>query len=271
MTETVVCLENVRFARGGRTIFDDISVEIAAGEITAIMGPSGTGKTTLMRLITGQLQPQQGKITVLGEDIGQLNRKQLMQLRRRISMMFQNNALFTDMTVGENVAFPLKEVLNMDQALIDIIVSLKLQTVGLRGAAHLMPSELSGGMARRAALARAMVMEPELMIYDEPFTGQDPISLAMLTSLVKNLNRGLGMSSLVVSHDLVEVCRIADKILLLSSGKIAAYDTPEHLMASDDPLVAQFFHGYADGPVAFHYPAVDYRQELLGGEDADHR
>lgn len=268
-TPWAIQLHGVTFRRGKRIIFDNIDLEIAQGEITAIMGPSGTGKTTLMRLITGQIRPEKGSITVLGQSLSTLSRRELMRLRRRMSMLFQNNALFTDMTVGENVAFPLKEVLDLPQALVDILVPMKLQTVGLRGAASLMPSELSGGMARRAALARAIVMDPELMIYDEPFTGQDPITLGMLTRLVRNLNQGLSMTSLVVSHDIIEVSAIADKILLLSEGQVVAHDTPEALKASNNPLVSQFMHGLPDGPVPFHYPAADYAQVMREGGTND--
>lgn len=262
MTTPVIALEAVSFARGKRMIFEQLSFTLEKGEIVAVMGPSGTGKTTLMRLITGQVKPKKGKVWIFGQDVAQLSRAELMQLRRRISMLFQNNALFSDMTVGENVAFPLKEVLNLPDKLIDILVKIKLESVGLRGTAALMPAELSGGMARRAALARAMAMDPEIMIYDEPFTGQDPITLGMLTRLVRDFNHSLAMTSLIVTHDVAEVSRIADRILLLSGGKMVALDAPEAMYQSDNLLVEQFMHAKSDGPVPFHYPAPDYAQSL---------
>lgn len=261
--DVAVCIENLTFRRGQRHIFTDVSFSLNRGEVVAVMGPSGTGKTTLMRLITGQLKPDKGTITVLGERVDQLKRAALMQLRRRMSMLFQSGALFGDMTVGENVAFPLTENTRLDRKLIEAVVTMKLQRVGLRGAAHLMPAELSGGMARRAALARAIVFDPELMIYDEPFTGQDPISLGVLTKLVRDLNDGLRMTSLIVSHDVAEVSKIADRILLFADGKLIANDSPAKLFADNDALIHQFMYAEADGPVAYHYPAGDYFGELL--------
>ena len=266
MTEAAVCIRGMGFSRDERRIFETIDLDIRAGEITAVMGPSGTGKTTLMRLITGQIRPDCGTITVLGENLARLKRDALMRLRRRISMLFQNNALFTDMTVAENVAFPLHEVSRLDPALIEIMVPMKLQAVGLRGAADLMPAALSGGMARRAALARAIAMDPDLIIYDEPFTGQDPITLGVLTRLVRDLNSGLKMTSLVISHDIVAVSRIADSIVLLSGGKVVAHDSPEALMRSGDPLIAQFMRGTPDGPVPFHYPVAGAYAAALGNK-----
>lgn len=267
MTEAVIELKNVCFYRGKRAIFEQLNLSIPAGEMIAVMGPSGTGKTTLMRLITGQLQPHRGEVIVFGQHLADLSRRQLMQLRRRMSMMFQSNALFSDLTLGENIAFPLREVLNLPPELIAIMVEMKLQTVGLGGAADLMPAQLSGGMARRAALARAMAMDPQLMIYDEPFTGQDPITLGVSSRLLRDFHQALGMTSLIVSHDVAEVSRIVDKILLLSGGNILAFDTPDVLYSSEDPLIAQFMHGKADGPIPFHYPAAeDYRSRLLGKE-----
>ena len=233
MTEVVVRVEHLSFSRGQRKIFDDVSFVIPRGEVVAVMGPSGTGKTTLMRLLTGQLRPDSGTVEVLGE------------------------------SVAENVAFPLREKTRLDRRLIEAVTLMKLQRVGLRGAAALMPSELSGGMARRVALARAIAFDPELMIYDEPFTGQDPISLGVLTRLVRDLNDGLRMTSFVVSHDVTEVSKIADRILLFAGGRLLANDTPAAVYASTDPLVHQFMHAEADGPVAYHYPAADYAAELL--------
>ena len=250
MTEAVIELKNVCFYRGKRAIFEQLNLSIPAGEMIAVMGPSGTGKTTLMRLITGQLQPHRGEVIVFGQHLADLSRRQLMQLRRRMSMMFQSNALFSDLTLGENIAFPLREVLNLPPELIAIMVEMKLQTVGLG-----------------AALARAMAMDPQLMIYDEPFTGQDPITLGVLSRLLRDFHQALGMTSLIVSHDVAEVSRIVDKILLLSGGNILAFDTPDALYGSEDPLIAQFMHGKADGPIPFHYPAAeDYRSRLLGKE-----
>ncbi|SUO96588.1 ABC transporter ATP-binding protein [Suttonella ornithocola] len=261
----IIHFENVSFKREKRIIFSELSFSLFAGEIIAIMGPSGTGKTTLMRLITGQLMPTTGKVFVFGKDISKLNRNQMMLMRRKMSMLFQSNALFSDMTVGENVAFPLREVLKLPQALIDILVPMKLQSVGLRGAAHLMPTALSGGMARRAALARAMAMDPEIMIYDEPFTGQDPITLGMLTHLVRDFNQSLKMTSLIVSHDITEVSKIVDRILLLADGKLVALDKPSTLYESSDPMVSQFMHAKSDGSVPFHYPAENYAEVLKRG------
>lgn len=267
MTEAVIELKNVCFYRGKRAIFKQLNLSIPAGEMIAVMGPSGTGKTTLMRLITGQLAPHRGEVIVFGQNLADLSRRQLMQLRRRMSMMFQSNALFSDLTLGENIAFPLREVLNLPPELIAIMVEMKLQTVGLGGAADLMPAQLSGGMARRAALARAMAMDPQLMIYDEPFAGQDPITLGVLSRLLRNFHQALGMTSLIVSHDVAEVSRIVDRILLLSGGNILAFDSPDALYSSEDLLIAQFMHGKADGPIPFDYPtAEDYRSRLLGKE-----
>ena len=262
-TDWVVRVAHLSFARGSRKIFDDVSFEIARGEVVAVMGPSGTGKTTLMRLLSGQLRPDAGTVEVLGESVPDLSRAALMRLRRRMSMLFQSGALFSDMSVAENVAFPLREKTRLDRRLIEVVTLMKLQRVGLRGAAALMPAELSGGMARRVALARAIAFDPELMIYDEPFTGQDPISLGVLTRLVRDLNDGLRMTSFVVSHDVAEVSKIADRILLFSGGKLLANGAPAELYASTDPLVHQFMHAEADGPVAFHFPAADYAQGLL--------
>lgn len=260
--ETIIELKNVSFKRGSRIIFDNVSLNIHQGELVAILGPSGTGKTTLTRLITGQLKPDSGEIWVLGEPIHRLNQKQLMLLRQKMSILFQAGALFTDMTVGENVAFPLKEQTQIPNELIDIIVALKLEKVGLRGAKNLFPHELSGGMARRVALARAIALDPQIMIYDEPFTGQDPISLGILVQLVKDLNEGLNLTTLIVSHDVLEVCQIAHKVLLFSGGKLLANDTPEALLNSNLPEIKQFMHAEPFGPVPFHYPAEDYFQEL---------
>lgn len=265
MSEDVIRVEGVSFYRGKRAIFEDLSFTVPRGEVLAIMGPSGTGKTTLLKLLTGQLKPQQGEIHVLGERVDKLGRRDLMRLRERMSMLFQSGALFSDMTVAENVAFPIAEKYRLDRQTLDILVRMKLHGVGLEAAGHLMPSELSGGMARRAAMARAMVMDPELMIYDEPFTGQDPISLGVLTKLIRDLNDGLAMTSILVSHDVAEVARIADRILLLSNARMVALDTPQALFASEDALVRQFMHAEAEGPVAYQFPGSAYPQSLWEG------
>ncbi|MBX3695560.1 MAG: ATP-binding cassette domain-containing protein, partial [Steroidobacteraceae bacterium] len=222
-------------------------------------------KTTLLRLITGQIAPSSGEVRVWGERVAHLGRRELFALRRRIGMLFQNGALLTDLDVFENVAFPVREHTNLTEPLIRELVLTKLHAVGLRGAARLMPSELSGGMARRVALARAVVMDPELLIYDEPFVGLDPISMGVIVRLIRQMNRVLGITSIVVSHDVHELAAIADDSYLLSQGRCVASGSPEDLRRSDSEVVRQFLDGVADGPVPFHYPAPDYRDELLGG------
>jgi phospholipid/cholesterol/gamma-HCH transport system ATP-binding protein len=262
----IVEIRNLRYAVGGRSIFDGLDVDIAPGRITAVMGPSGTGKTTLLRLITGQLIADSGSVMVAGEDMGSLRGEALYGLRRRMGMLFQNGALLTDLSVFENVAFPLREHTNLPQRLIRQLVLTKLQAVGLRGAAALMPGELSGGMGRRVALARAIVMDPELLIYDEPFVGLDPISLGFILRLIKQMNQALGITSIVVSHDVQELSTIADDSYLLSGGRVAAAGAPQQLRNSDSPAVRQFMTGGAEGPVAFHYPAPDYLTQLLSDD-----
>jgi phospholipid/cholesterol/gamma-HCH transport system ATP-binding protein len=227
------------------------------------MGPSGTGKTTLLRLITGQVRADSGTIEVAGEDMRTLKRDDLYVLRRRMGMLFQNGALLTDLSVFENVAFPLREHTDLPERLIRQLVLTKLQAVGLRGAAELMPAELSGGMSRRVALARAIVMDPEILIYDEPFVGLDPISMGVILRLIRRLNITLGLTSIVVSHDVKEVSSVADNVFLLSGGKVVASGTPKDLAANTSEVVQQFMGGLADGPVPFHYPAPDYFGELL--------
>ena len=227
------------------------------------MGPSGTGKTTLLRLITGQLRANGGALSVAGRDMRTLKRDELYELRKRMGMLFQNGALLTDLSVFENVAFPLREHTDLPERLIRLIVLTKLQAVGLRGAAELMPSELSGGMGRRVALARAIVMDPEILIYDEPFVGLDPISLGVILRLIRHLNDTLGVTSIVVSHDVREISTVADRVFLLSGGRVAAYGTPQELDRNPSEIVKQFVGGLADGPVPFHYPAPDYFGELI--------
>lgn len=242
-------------------------MDIPRGRVTAVMGPSGTGKTTLLRLITGQLRTKQGTLKVAGEDMTNIRRKDLYVLRRRMGMLFQNGALLTDLSVFENVAFPLREHTDLPERLIRQLVLTKLQAVGLRGAAELMPAELSGGMNRRVALARAIVMDPEILIYDEPFVGLDPISMGVIVRLIRRLNDALGLTSIVVSHDVQEISTVADQVFLLSGGKVAARGTPQELQTYPSDVVRQFMGGLADGPVPFHFPARDYFEELLNRSD----
>ena len=231
------------------------------------MGPSGTGKTTLLQLITRQLVPDRGQVIVDGVDIATLNQTELYRLRRRFGVLFQNGALLTDMSVFENVAFPLREHTRLTNRLIRHVVLTKLHAVGLRGAADMMPGELSGGMARRVALARAMVMDPDILIYDEPFVGLDPISMGVIVRLVRRMNDSLGLTSVLVSHDVREIGEVADCSYLISDGKVAASGSPEELREQSSELVRQFMHGMADGPVAFHYEAPDYEEQLLGRDE----
>jgi phospholipid/cholesterol/gamma-HCH transport system ATP-binding protein len=260
---SLVSVHNLSFSRGNKKIFDNISLEFERGKITAIMGPSGTGKTTLLKLIGGQLFPDQGTVTVDGRDVHRLRRSELYNLRKRMGMLFQSGALLTDMSVFDNVAFPLREHTHLPESMIRTLVLMKLQAVGLRGARDLMPNELSGGMARRIALARAIALDPMMIMYDEPFTGQDPISMGALVHLIKSLNNILGLTSIIVSHDVHETAAIADYIYVLSDGKIIGQGTPEEIQQSESEWVQQFMTGAADGPVHFHYPATDYVDDLL--------
>jgi phospholipid/cholesterol/gamma-HCH transport system ATP-binding protein len=250
-TDGIINIRNVSFYRGDRAIFKNLNCAIATGKITAIMGPSGTGKTTLLRLIGGQLKPDEGQVLLFNQDVAQLNRKQLNQLRARMGVLFQSGALFTDLSVFDNVAFPLREHMNLSANELYDRVLLKLEAVGLRGARDLMPSQLSGGMARRVALARAVAMEPEIILYDEPFAGQDPIAMAVLQRLIKGLNSKMQLTSVLVSHDIAEACAIADEVILLGEGRVLAQDSPAALYASADPAVKQFIHGEADGVIPF--------------------
>ena len=259
----LVQLIDVGYDIQGRTIFDGLNVTMERGKITAVMGPSGTGKTTLLRLITGQIKPTRGQVLVDGVDIRTLDVDGLFALRRGMGMLFQNGALLTDLDVYENVAFPLREHTNLPESLIARIVLMKLHAVGLRGAARLMPDELSGGMARRVALARAIVMDPLLLIYDEPFAGLDPIGLGVVLRLIRDTNDSLGLTSIVVSHDVDEISLLADTAYILAGGRVAASGKPANLRVDDSPLVRQFMGGLADGPVAFHYPAPNYDAQLL--------
>ena len=260
---SLVSVKNLSFSRGNKKIFNDISLEFERGKITAIMGPSGTGKTTLLKLIGGQLLPEQGFINVDGNDVHRLRRSDLFDLRKRMGMLFQSGALLTDMNVFNNVAFPLREHTKLPESMIRTLVLMKLQAVGLRGARNLMPNELSGGMARRIALARAIALDPMMIMYDEPFTGQDPISKGALVHLIKSLNTILGLTSIIVSHDVQETAAIADYIYVLSDGKVVGQGTPKEIEQSDSDWVQQFMTGAADGPAHFHYPARDYVDDLL--------
>jgi len=263
--ESIVTISDLQFSRGEREIFSAVNLVIPKGKVTAIMGPSGTGKTTLLRLIGGQLVPDRGDVVVEGKSIPALSNKELYISRKRMGMLFQSGALLTDLNVFENIAFPIREHYDFPETMIRDLVFMKLEIVGLRGAYKLMPSELSGGMARRVALARAIILDPVLMMYDEPFTGLDPITLGTIVSIIKELNQALGMSSVVVSHDVSEVLSIADYVHILSEGVVAASGTPEELRESDSEWVRQFLQGLPDGPVPFHYPASDYHQALKGG------
>lgn len=266
-SENLIEIRDLKYSRGTRVIFEDLNLTIKRGEVSAVMGPSGTGKTTLLRLITRQLVPQQGAIFVDGVDIASLSQAELYQLRQKFGMLFQNGALLTDINVFENVAFPLREHTDLTNRLIRHVVLTKLHAVGLRGAADMMPSELSGGMARRVALARAMVMDPEILIYDEPFVGLDPISMGVIVRLVRKMNDALGITSIVVSHDVAEISTVADRSYLISDGKVAASGSPDELKTAPSELVKQFMHGMADGPVAFHFDAPDYAEQLLGRDN----
>lgn len=258
-------IQSLTFGFNGRMIFDNVNIQIPVGKVTAIMGPSGSGKTTLLRLIGGQVAPLSGKILVNGQNIPALNRAQLYQARRQMGMLFQSGALFTDLNVFENVAFPLREHTQLPRSFIRDIVLMKLEAVGLRGARDLMPSELSGGMQRRAALARTIALDPTLIMYDEPFAGQDPISMGVLLKLIRLLNDALGMTSIIVSHDVPETCAIADYVYLIANGKIIGQGSPEDLMKNTSAWVQQFLHGYPDGPVPFHYPAPPYVKDIMAG------
>ncbi len=259
-------IRGMSFSRGDRLIFDDVSIDVPKGKITTIMGPSGTGKTTLLRLIGGQLKPDQGQIFVNGQDVTRLKRKDLYLLRERMGMLFQSGALFSDLTVFENVAFPLRVHTQLPESMIRDLVLMKLQAVGLRGARDLMPSELSGGMARRAALARTIALDPEMVMYDEPFTGQDPIAMGVIVQLIRLLNDALGLTSIVVSHDIQESLSITDHLCIIADGKVMGQGSPQELKQKGSAFVKQFLNGLPDGPVPFHYPAPDYGVDLLQGD-----
>ena len=267
---SLIELKDVHFGYGhtgntGRKILDGVNLSIERGKVTALMGASGGGKTTVLRLIGGQIKAQGGEVLFDGQDIGKLDQTALYAVRRRMGMLFQLGAIFSDLSAFDNVAFPLRELTNLPEALIRDIVLMKLHAVGLRGARDLLPSELSGGMARRVALARAMALDPELVMYDEPFAGLDPISLGTSGQLIRQLNDALGITSIIVSHDLEETFLIADKVIILANGKIAAQGSPDEVKNSTDPLVHQFVHAKADGPVKFHYPGVTVEEDFGSG------
>ena len=258
----LVEIRDVQFGYGARTILSGLTMDFPRGKVIAVMGGSGSGKTTILRLIGGQISPQSGHIIVDGQQITDLDTKGLYSIRRKMGMLFQHGALFTDLSVFENVAFPIREHTDLSESMIRDLVMLKLQAVGLRNAANLMPSEISGGMARRVALARAVALDPQLMMYDEPFAGLDPISMGVTANLIRNLNDALGSTTILVSHDVNESFAIADHVYFLSQGKIVADGTPQQMLASEDPYVKQFVHAEADGPVPFHYPGKSLLDDL---------
>ena len=260
--EPLIRIRGLSTVLNGKTIFDGVDLDFPRGRVTGVMGPSGTGKTTLMRHITGQLAPDAGEVWVDGKNVLTLDRAALFTLREKIGYLFQNSALLTDYSVFENVAFPLRQHLRLPEVIVRNLVLTKLQAVGLRGATELMPHELSGGMMRRVALARAIVRDPMLIIYDEPFVGLDPIALNQIVKLIRTLSETLGITSILVAHELSAVRRVADRIYLLAAGKVAACGTPEELERGDTPWTKQFFTGAADGPVPFQYPAQDYASQL---------
>lgn len=263
MQDHLVEITNLTFAHDEHLIFNGVDIQVQRGKITAIMGPSGSGKTTLLRLIGALLTPDDGQILVAGKNVHHVSRKTLFKLRKKMGLLFQNSALFTHLSVFDNVAFPLREHTNLTSTMLRDVVLMKLEAVGLRGAAHLMPAELSGGMARRVALARAIALDPELMMYDEPFTGQDPISMGVLVRLIKRLNELLQTTTILVSHDVEETCSIADYVYLIAGARVIGAGEPAALMQSTQPEIRQFMHGEADGVVPFHYPARLYTEELL--------
>jgi len=263
MSDNFVEINNLHFARDDRLIFKDVNLNIPRGKITAIMGPSGAGKTTILHLIGAKLRPQLGKVLVNNVDIHSLNQPELYKMRRLMGMLFQSGALFTNLSVFENVAFPLREHTKLPDDMIHDVVLMQLEMVGLRGARELMPSELSGGMARRVALARALALNPQLMMYDEPFTGQDPITMGVLVKLIKHLNDILGLTSIIVSHDVAKTIGIADYIYIIADSKVIGEGTAQQIMHDKSPFIKQFINGLADGPVPFRYPAKNYSEDLL--------
>lgn len=262
--ENLVEIKKMSFRHeNGRAVFGDVDIHIPRGKVTAIMGPSGTGKTTLLRLIGGQLAPIRGQVFVDGQNVHQLSTASLYELRKRMGLLFQSGGLFTDMNVFDNVAFSLREHTSLSESMIRSLVLMKLQMVGLRGAHALMPSELSGGMARRVALARAIALDPALIMYDEPFAGQDPISMGVLVKLIRTLNDALGLTSIIVSHDVQETLEIADYVYIIANQKVIAQGTPADIKQQQSPQLQQFIQGLPDGPVAFDYPANSLLEDFL--------
>ncbi|QEY23841.1 ABC transporter ATP-binding protein [Neisseria animalis] len=265
MTTPFIEMKNVQFAYGERVILSNINFSVKQGDFAAVMGGSGSGKTTLMRLITGQIHPQQGQVLIEGRDLAAFSAAELHEHRRRMGVLFQHGALFTDLSVFDNLAFPMRELTRLPEAVIRDLVLLKLNAVGLRGVEHLMPSELSGGMARRVALARTIALDPELMIYDEPFTGLDPISLGVIAHLISRVNKALRSTSIMVSHDIEKSLQIVDQVIFLAHGEIMFSGSPKEMRELDSPWVRQFIGGEADGPVGFRYPAeTTLQQDLMG-------
>ena len=264
MTRTSIVFDNVSYNFGKKEIFKNLSFEVPAGQTVGIMGPSGTGKTTLLRLMGGQIQPDTGTVFVEGKDLKKIKRTELFELRKCLGMLFQSGALFSDLTVFENVAFPLKEHTRLNGEMIRYLVLIKLNSVGLRGAAHLFPRELSGGMQRRVALARAMALDPKLIMYDEPFTGLDPIALGVISNLIKDVGAVYECTNVIVSHDIEETARISNLLYVLSEGEIIGQGSPQDLKKDDSPRLRQFLKGLPDGPVPFHYPAPEYMDSLIG-------
>jgi len=263
--ENLIELSRVLFAFGPRRIYDDLNLSVPRGKVSVIVGPSGCGKSTLLNFIGGRIRPDDGEVLVGGVDVAKLKRQGLYKMRKSMGMMFQNSALLTDLSVFDNVAFPVREHTELDERLIWHLILFKLQMVGLRGARDLKPAELSGGMARRVALARAIALDPMLVMYDEPFTGLDPISKGVIVKLIREIGDALGMTSLVVTHDVAEGLGIADKVFLLGDGRVVSQGTAAEMQESTLPEVRQFIDGQPDGPVAYHYPAGDYFSELSGG------
>jgi phospholipid/cholesterol/gamma-HCH transport system ATP-binding protein len=264
-----VVIEDLVFRRGRKVIFDGLSLTVPRGRVTTVMGPSGTGKTTLLRLIGGQLRPDSGRIWVDGEEVARLSTRRLYALRKRIGMLFQTGALLTDMNVFENVAFPLREHTNLPEELIRNLVLMKLEAVGLRAARDLSPAQLSGGMARRVALARAIALDPDMILYDEPFAGLDPITMGQIVTLIQRTNRALGLTSVLVTHDVAEAMDISDQVVLIAEGRLMDSGTTEEVRAGASEWSRQFLDGRPDGPVPFHYPGSSYREDLLQGTGRD--
>ncbi|MDT8410211.1 MAG: ATP-binding cassette domain-containing protein [Wenzhouxiangellaceae bacterium] len=257
-------LENVNMTRSGVKVLEDFNLEIPAGKVTAIMGPSGSGKTTVLKIVTGQLTPDSGSVFIGDIDVCALSRSELNDVRQHVGVLLQNGALLTDLTVFDNVALPLREHTDLPETLIYRLVLLKLQAVGLRGAAGMYPQQLSGGMNRRVATARALALDPDLMLYDEPFAGLDPISLAAGGRLILQINRVIGITSLVITHDVAEVSKFSDYACIMANGRVIACGVPDQLAEAENDVIQQFLQGLPDGPVPFHYPAPDLEQQLLG-------